>query len=112
MGELKRAQDLPIDEFSIHKLRESHDTIQKLTSQIQEFKERVNSLRDSGEFQEVESNHSGRFSYVPSQQAVIPSLRSMQSRDKSMPSDTWNSSEPQNQSIFAIHVQKSSSGKE
>ena len=42
MGELKRAQELRVDEFSLQKLRESHDTIQRLTSQIQEFQERVN----------------------------------------------------------------------
>ena len=38
MGELKRAQEFPVDEFSVPKLRESHDTIQRLTSQIQECK--------------------------------------------------------------------------
>ena len=32
--ELTRAQDLLIDELSIHKLKESHDTIQERTSQI------------------------------------------------------------------------------
>ena len=31
MGELKRAQELRVDKFSVQKLRESHDTIQKLT---------------------------------------------------------------------------------
>ena len=35
MGELKRAQELQVDEFSVQKMRESHDAIQKLTSQIQ-----------------------------------------------------------------------------
>ena len=33
MGELRRAQELRVDEFSVQKLRESHDTIQRLTSQ-------------------------------------------------------------------------------
>ena len=42
MGEMKRAQELRVDEFSVQKLRESHDTIQKLTSQLQEMQERVN----------------------------------------------------------------------
>ena len=42
LGELKRHQEMRRDEFSTHKLRESHVTIQKLTSQIQEFQERVN----------------------------------------------------------------------
>ena len=44
MGEMKRAQELRVDEFSVQKLRESHDTIQRLTSQIQELQERVNCI--------------------------------------------------------------------
>ena len=39
MGPLKRAQELRVDEFSVQKLRESHDTIQKLISEIQELQE-------------------------------------------------------------------------
>ena len=35
--ELKRAQEMRVDEFSLHKLRESHATIQELTSQKQEL---------------------------------------------------------------------------
>ena len=55
MEELRRAQELRVDEFSAQKLRESHDTMQKLTSQIQELQESVNCMNDSGEFQEIES---------------------------------------------------------
>ena len=40
MGEMKRAQELRVDEFSVQKLRECHDTIQRLTSQIPELQER------------------------------------------------------------------------
>ena len=43
MGEMKRA-------FSVQKWRESHERIQRLTSQIQELQERMNYLNDSGEF--------------------------------------------------------------
>ena len=50
--------------------------------------DQMNSLNDSGEFQEVESNHSGRLSYVHTQVAAIPSSRSMLSGDKRMPLDT------------------------
>ena len=50
----------------------------------------MNSMSDSGEFQEVESNHSGRLSDVSSQPATIPSSRSMLSRDKRLPLDTSN----------------------
>ena len=37
MGQSNRAQDLRVEEFSVQKLRESHDTIQRLTSEIQEL---------------------------------------------------------------------------
>ena len=43
---------------------------------------------------EVESNYSGKISHVPGQRAVSPSPRSMLSRDKRLPLDTWNLSEP------------------
>ena len=49
-----------VDEFSFQKLRESHATIQKLTSQTQDLQERVNSMNDSREFQDVESICSGK----------------------------------------------------
>ena len=54
------------------------------------MQEQMNSMNDSGEFQEVESNHGGRLSLVPSQPGVIPSSSSMLTRDKRLPSDTWN----------------------
>ena len=92
MGEMTRAPELHFDEVSVQKLRENHETIQKLTSQLQEMQDQMNSMNDSGKFQEVESNYSGRLSYVPSQPAVIPSLRTMLSRDKRLPLDTWNTS--------------------
>ena len=70
-------------------MRENHETIRKLTSQLQEMQEQMNSMSDSGDFQEVESNYSGRLSYVSSPPA-IPSSRSMLSRDKRLTLDTWN----------------------
>ena len=65
MEEMKRAQEMRVDEFSIHKLRESHATIQELTSQMQELQETVNYVNDSREFQDMESICSGKLSYVP-----------------------------------------------
>ena len=65
MEEMKRAQEMRVDEFSIQKLRESHATIQELTSQMQELQERVNYVNDSREFQDIESICSGKLSYVP-----------------------------------------------
>ena len=64
----------------------------KLTSQLQKMQDQMNTMNDSGEFQEVESNYSGRLSYAPSQPAIIPSSRSMLNRDKRLPLDTWNTS--------------------
>ena len=61
MGELKRAQELRVDELLVQRLRENHETIQRLTSQLQEIQEQMNSINDSGEFQEVESDHCGRW---------------------------------------------------
>ena len=89
MGEMKRAQELRVDEFSVQKLRESHETIRRLTSLLQSMQEQMHSMNDSGVFQEVVSNHSERLSHVPSQPEVIPSSSSMLS-DKRLPFDTWN----------------------
>ena len=44
MEELKSAQEMRVDEFSIHKLKETHDTIQGLTSQIQELQKKRDEL--------------------------------------------------------------------
>ena len=70
MGEMRRAQELRVDEFSVQKIRGSHDTIQRLTSQMQEMQEQMNSTSDSGEFPEVESDHSARLPY--GRQVLVP----------------------------------------
>ena len=88
----KKAQERRISEVSVQKLRENHETMQQLTSQLQQMQELMNSVNDSGDFQDVESNYSGRLSHVSSQLVMIPSSRSMQSRDKRLPLDTWNQS--------------------
>ena len=64
-------------------------------------KKEMHCVNDSGEFQEVESNESAKFSHVPSQPAEIPSPRSMQSCDKRLPPDTCNLSELQENVFFA-----------
>ena len=74
--------------------------MQRLTSQVQELQERMNYMNDSGEFQEVVSNYSGKCSHVSSQPARIPSPRSMLSCDKRLPPDTWNRSGSQ-ENVFA-----------
>ena len=60
-------------------------------------------MNDSGEFPDFESNYGGKISHVPSQPAVVPSPRSMPSRDRRMPFDTWNLTETQG-NVLAIHV--------
>ena len=92
MGVTKRAQEQRIDEVSGQKLRENHETIQQLTSQLQQMQEQVNSMNASGDFEDVESNYSGKWSYVSSQPVMIPSARALLSRDKRLPLDTWNQS--------------------
>ena len=76
----------------MQKLRENHETIQQLTSQLQQMQEQMNSMNDSGDFQDVESNFCGRLSHVSSQPVMIPSSRSLISRNKRLPLDTWNQS--------------------
>ena len=66
---------------SMHEMGE----MKRLTSQIQEVQDKRNRLSDSEEFQEVESNNSGKISHVP-----CPSPCSMLSCDNRLPLDTWN----------------------
>ena len=42
MGEMKRAQELRVDEVSVQKLRENHETYKSSTSQLQEMQEQIN----------------------------------------------------------------------
>ena len=87
---MKRAQEQQVEEFSVQKLRENHETIQRLTSQLQQMQEQMNSMNDSGDFQDAESKYCVRLSHVSSQRVRIPSSRSLVSRDKRLPLDTWN----------------------
>ena len=88
--ELKRAQEMRIDEFSRQELRENQGTIRELTSQMLEWQARVNLMNVFREIQDFESACSGRLSRVPSQPAVVPSPCGMLSRDHSLRPDTWN----------------------
>ena len=92
MVENQRAQELRVDDVSAQKVKENHETIQQLTSHLQQMQEQMNSMNDSGDFQDVESNYSGRLSHVSSRRVMIRSSRSMLSRDKRLPLDTWNHS--------------------
>ena len=56
------------------------------------MQEQMNFMNDSGDFQDVESNCSGRLSHVSSQPVMIPGSRALLSRDKILPLDTCNQS--------------------
>ena len=86
--ELKRFQELRIDEFSKRRLIEDRDTILELTAKIQELQNEVNRMNDSKDFKDVESVRSGQY-HVTSQPALLPPFRDpggMPSRSLGMPS--------------------------
>ena len=60
----------------------------ELTAQIQELQDKVKSMSDSREFQDVESACSSRLSHVPSQPVIVPSPCGMLSRDYCQRPDT------------------------
>ena len=74
MEDLKRVQELRIDEFSTRRLTENQDTIKELTARIQELQNEVNCMNDPREFKDAESVRSG-LSHVPSQPALLPPYR-------------------------------------
>ena len=74
MEEMKRVQELRIDEFSRRTLIENQDTILELTARIPELQNEVSCMNDSRDFKDAESVHSG-LSHVPSQPAFFPPYR-------------------------------------
>ena len=74
MEELKRVQELRIDEFSRRRSIENQDTINELTARIQKLQNEVNCMNDSRDFKDAESVRSG-LSHVPSQPALLPPFR-------------------------------------
>ena len=92
MGEMKRAQELRVDQISVQKLRENHEAIQKLTSQLKEMQEQMNSMSDSENFKKWNQITVRDCLTFPVSLQMIPSSRSMLSRDKRLPLDTWNQS--------------------
>ena len=91
MEELKRVQELRIDEFSRRRLIENQDIINELTARIQELQNEVNCMNDSRDFNDAELVRSG-LSHVPSQPALLPPCRDpgnfLGRNDK--PQDIWN----------------------
>ena len=92
MEELKRVQELRIDEFSRRRLIENQDTTDELTARIQELQNEVNCLNDSRDSKDAESVRSG-LSHVTRQTVLFPSYRDpggLLSRSN-QPPDIWNS---------------------
>ena len=54
MEELKRVQELRVDESSRRRLIENQDTINELTARIQELQNEVNCINDSRDFKDAE----------------------------------------------------------
>ena len=71
MEELKRVQELRIDEFSRRRLIENQDTINELTARIQELQNEVHCMNYSRDFGGAGSVRGG-LSHVPSQPAFFP----------------------------------------
>ena len=73
MEEMKRVQELRIDEFSGRRLIENQDTINELTARIQELQNEVNCVSDSRDFflKDSKSVRSG-LSDVPSHPTLLP----------------------------------------
>ena len=91
MEELKRVQELRVDEFSRRRTIENQDTIHELTARIQELQNEVNCMNDS-RVKDAESVRSGP-SHIPSQPACFPPSRDppgLISRNN-QPPDIWNS---------------------
>ena len=74
MEELKRFQELRVDESSRRRLIENQDAIREFTARIQELQNEVNWMNDSRDFKDAESVRSGQ-SHVPSQPALLPPFR-------------------------------------
>ena len=89
MGEMKRAQELQVNENSLYRswekvMKQYRDSLHK----DKNFKKGWivwMTLENSTKW-----NYSGQCSYVPSQLAGVPSLRSTLSCDKRLQLDTWN----------------------
>ena len=74
MEELKRIQELRVDEFSRRRLIENQDTINELTARIQELQNEVNCMNHSRDFKDAESVRSGQ-SHIPNPPAFFQPFR-------------------------------------
>ena len=86
MGETDREQERRIDEVSVQKLREDHETIQQLISQLQQMQQQMKSLSDS------EISKMWNHIKVEDSLTFPVSSRSLLSHDKRLPLDAWNQS--------------------
>ena len=87
--EAERAKQLRIDERSVQD-KESQSTVNQRAVQIQELQDKVNSLDDSMDFHDPETDSSSGLSHVPSHLVIVPSPRGMPGRDSCLQPDTRN----------------------
>ena len=79
-----------VDELSMQQER-NPTTVSQLLTQIQDWQNKVNSLRDARDFYDPETASSSGASHVPSQPLNIPSPTGKLSRDSGLILDTQNS---------------------
>ena len=92
MEELKRVQDLQIDEFSRRRVIENQDTLNEITAAIQELQNEVNCMNESRVFLRMPSQYAVDHPKF-SQPALFPPYRDprgLLSRNDQSP-DFWNS---------------------
>ena len=92
MEELQKTHVSKVEELSRRRLTEDQNTNMELRARIQELKNEINCLYDSGDFKDAESVRSGN-SHVPNQPALLPPYRDpggLQSRNN-QPPEIWNS---------------------
>ena len=78
-----------IDELSRQE-RDGQSTVNQLIGQVQELRDKLNSLNDATEFYDPETASSSGLSHVPSQPVIGPTLGRMLSRRSCLQPDTRN----------------------
>ena len=103
LEKMKRAQIQQVVDSKIK--RENHETIQQLTTQLQQLQEQINSMNSTGDFQDIESNYSGRLSHVSGRARTPANPHAVeQSVMHNLPRDaSGNQSEPESAQRFQTH---------
>ena len=84
------ARQAGIDELSMHQ-KKNPTTVTQLLTQIQDLQNKVNSLSDAREPDDLATASSSGASHVPSESSTVPSPSTMFCCDSGLPHDTRNS---------------------